>query len=1444
MGTRRQPIQTALLLVFASLAALHPAEAPVKKATTLVSPVICPESSVYSVTVTKNDADPSWTEGTTGHTAQFTVQNGDCPDTYDFRFDATGSISGVTLDRTGSGLPANGSTTVTATYNVDNPGTGQLTVYATGRLGHAAGADYYFVTATIAAGAPVVTAAVPFLEPNYRRCANSCFAAVTAQSTVPYISLDAPRQATLVYNSDRGNPRTFVLVNVSPDMTFGSFPTQYKLRVLLNGTEVRFLNGEDTLLFNYTGTAPVRLGGQFDASSYATNVYRMEALVTAVFSGSSVTNDYVTRFISVNQVSSPVARGWSFGGVQRLYLQSDGSALVVEGDGSAVYFAKTGTSTFASPSGEFSTLIPSTLSGTNGWARVFPDSTKIVFTSAGLMTRVLDRFGNRDSVVYDGSNRVSKLIDPLNLAITMAYGTNGLTSIQDPQGRVTVVTVDASKRLTAITDPDNISSSYAYDASLRLSTLTDRRGSTSTIGYDSQSGTFSTLTAPAVPVYGQGTVSPVTTYNAWQKVGVPYSATANLAFVPMPPDSIFARTTAPGGAVTRFSVNVFGQPVLTLGPLGDTLSISYTSRGQPTVVKRPGYGPTEGDTTLYSGSGLPAYVRPAGLSATNIHYGAFGQPDSTWGTARPTVRYFLGPSGRIDSVRVGWVLQHVYYNSRGQIDSTKDANFVRTVKNTRAGTNGNLSEALYAAGRFARYTYDSYGRPVTIAQSGAATDTIFYNIINRRDSVRNGVDTVAVKFGYDPGLLTSVTDSKGQTYRIAFNALGWPSSNTDPVGAADSLYYSVDGDMLRKVNRRHQYIDFAYDSLHRPTSRVGGLSMSWTYQNHGRIQSATSSVSSETTYLSAFGVDSIRTVMAGQTFWRRYRYTLAGQLDSTDVSGAGITFLGRRYLYDAKGILGTIRLNGTPTTLGVDNNLQVNSISFPGGDVESRAYTTFHDLMRTSSTGFYDGVTQRNIGFNSAGQVTEQIYADTVTGERYTYDLLGRIKTRASGHYQTNTGWCLDPDYGTDGPCHTNTVWVTTSADTFAYDAAGNRTDHGGLDTTGNRITQFDGCSYTTDADGNVTSRAGGSCLRGTATFTWHAEGLLATITTGGSTIALKYDGAGRLVRKDLNGTPQSHFLWDGSNLLAELDGNGTVKRAEYSYYPGMDRLHALIIGSTMYYAHTDAIGNVIALTDASQNVTRTYSFDVWGNLLGGNDNLPFNGYDRARWKGALQLIPELNLYYMRNRWYEGGTGRFLSEDPVAAFGANRYTYANNDPINNSDPSGLKSVYEAVAEAADKYLKQQGYDAGLEGALEAADALSELDGSAGLIFSDGGMGILSTSEAFAALIDTYIFISTNEFLDLEGGFQRSVTTTFRPVRETIFATERGLIDRGSVRERTVQGSFELMTQSDPFADEAVYYGWIALAGQPTISVRGIVSRDVEQTEFTYFPYALFPPFAR
>lgn len=170
-------------------------------------------------------------------------------------------------------------------------------------------------------------------------------------------------------------------------------------------------------------------------------------------------------------------------------------------------------------------------------------------------------------------------------------------------------------------------------------------------------------------------------------------------------------------------------------------------------------------------------------------------------------------------------------------------------------------------------------------------------------------------------------------------------------------------------------------------------------------------------------------------------------------------------------------------------------------------------------------------------------------------------------------------------------------------------------------------------------------------------------------------DASGRLLARRRNGVAERYFLWDGAQLLAELDGTLTQKLAEYVYLPGeLDAPLAVLDDSSgvarVRYLSRDASGNVREVVNATTGVVEQASgYDAWGEPT----SITGQSANRLHWKGLLLEADSVGLYYMRNRWYDPTAGRFISEDPVGTeSGLNMYVFGEGDPINFADPFGLR----------------------------------------------------------------------------------------------------------------------------------------------------------------------------
>src|SRR5579863_4652909 len=123
-------------------------------------------------------------------------------------------------------------------------------------------------------------------------------------------------------------------------------------------------------------------------------------------------------------------------------------------------------------------------------------------------------------------------------------------------------------------------------------------------------------------------------------------------------------------------------------------------------------------------------------------------------------------------------------------------------------------------------------------------------------------------------------------------------------------------------------------------------------------------------------------------------------------------------------------------------------------------------------------------------------------------------------------------------------------------------------------------------------------------------------------------------------------------------------------------------VGPSELYGY-DAHGNIAFLTDPAGNVTDTYTYEAWGNVVARTGTT-----SNTRLYAGEEFDPDLGLINLRARQYSPGTGRFLAIDPLMGHvffptSFNRYLYAGNDPVGAVDPLGTEAEEEEELTAAE-----------------------------------------------------------------------------------------------------------------------------------------------------------------
>jgi RHS repeat-associated protein len=164
----------------------------------------------------------------------------------------------------------------------------------------------------------------------------------------------------------------------------------------------------------------------------------------------------------------------------------------------------------------------------------------------------------------------------------------------------------------------------------------------------------------------------------------------------------------------------------------------------------------------------------------------------------------------------------------------------------------------------------------------------------------------------------------------------------------------------------------------------------------------------------------------------------------------------------------------------------------------------------------------------------------------------------------------------------------------------------------------------------------------GGKTFAYDLQNELTSMN--GGAVSIQYDGFGNRVAETASGVTTRYLVDDlnptGYAQVVEETVNGAPQR-EYTY--GLQRIDEYQIVNnawTVSYYGYYGFGTVRQLTNASGAVTDTWEYDAFGNVLNHTGSTP----NEMLYRGE-QYDPDLGLYYLRARYYNPQTDRFMSRD-------------------------------------------------------------------------------------------------------------------------------------------------------------------------------------------------------
>lgn len=572
-----------------------------------------------------------------------------------------------------------------------------------------------------------------------------------------------------------------------------------------------------------------------------------------------------------------------------------------------------------------------------------------------------------------------------------------------------------------------------------------------------------------------------------------------------------------------------------------------------------------------------------------------------------------------------------------------------------------------------RYTYDLFGRQVSETDPDMGRSTTAYDNLDQIVKVTDARGA-AVLTGYDKlGRVESTwagekTEANLLTSREYDTlAKGQPTSSTRYVGglsgqryvkaitAYDNLYHATgtritlpDSDPLVKAGVPVT-LDFASDY------RIDGTPLSAT-------EPAVGGLAAETVEYGYNGLGRTTSVTGATGYLQAVDYSALGQVQQLvlGTGGEGAKNVYVTHTYEE----GTGRLTRSHVT-DQTHSYMLQDLHYTQDDAGNLTSISDEATLGASGATDYqcfvydahqrltDAWTPKTADCATTGRTTAGIGGAAPYWTSYTYTAAGQRDTETT---------------------HATSVNPSTTETAYEYGTVTGQT-HPLSKTTGAKA-----ATYSYDNSGNTTGRPG---VQATQTLVWDTEGNLGRTTEPavGSKPALDtgylYDADGELLIRRAAGDGDT-VLYLGASEVRLTTKAATKTLSGTRYYSAAGQTLAVRT------ATAGTAGSKLCFLTADHHGTSNVTIDAGTQAVKKRYSTPFGAsrgaVPAAVWPDDKTFLGKpsdvtTGLTHIGAREYDTGTGQFLSVDPLLSVeqhqSLNGYTYANQNPTTNSDPTGL-----------------------------------------------------------------------------------------------------------------------------------------------------------------------------